>query len=101
MNTLRRIFKKKTNSFTCKLWQCELQSSNKCKKAQLNGKISSKRDEGCNPGQGQYKSQSSSRLTVNINAGPLPLPVGVLTILDLYSKAIQPLPKKEQVSITK
>lgn len=71
------------------------------KKAQLNGKISSKRDEGCNPGQGQYKSQSSSRLTVNINAGPLPLPVGVLTILDLYSKAIQPLPKKEQVSITK
>lgn len=64
------------------------------KKAQLNGKISSKRDEGCTPGQGQYKSQSSSRLSVNINAGPLPLPVGVLTILDLYSKAIQPLPKK-------
>lgn len=66
------------------------------KKAQLNGKISSKRDNGSND---QNKSQSTSRLMVNINAGPLPLPVGVLTIIDLYTKAIQPYPKAEQKQI--
>jgi hypothetical protein len=65
------------------------------KQAQLNGKISSKPDVGKDSGKSQYKSQSSSKLTVNINAGPLPLPVGVLTILDLYTKAIQPFPKTE------
>lgn len=61
------------------------------KKAQLNGKISNKRDKAGNE---QYKTQSTSRLAVNINAGPLPLPVGVLTILDLYTKTIQPLPQE-------
>lgn len=64
------------------------------KKTQLNGKIA-KRDKKGSPVSGQYKSQSTSRLEVNINAGPLPLPVGLLTILDLYTKAIQPLPQKE------
>jgi len=63
------------------------------KQAQLNGKISKKEDGGNESGKGQYKSQSSSKLAVNIHAGPLPLPVGVLTILDLYTKAIQPIPK--------
>lgn len=63
------------------------------RKATLYGKISAKQDENANPNCRQYKSQSTSRLVVNINAGPLPLPVGVLTILDLYTKAIQPTPK--------
>lgn len=71
------------------------------KQAQLNGKISNKQDGSNYTGNGQYKSQSSSKLTVNIHAGPLPLPVGVLTILDLYTKAIQPMPKKEQTQETK
>jgi hypothetical protein len=60
------------------------------KKVQLNGMISYKHNNTCNE---TYKNQSTSRLAVNINAGPLPLPVGVLTILDLYTKTIQPLPQ--------
>lgn len=67
------------------------------KKAQLNGKISSKHSDKTD--NGQNRSQSTSRLMVNINAGPLPLPVGVLTIIDLYTKAIQPYPKAEQKTI--
>lgn len=63
------------------------------KKVQLHGRISNKRDKRCND---QYQTQSTSRLAVNINAGPLPLPTGVLTILDLYNKAIQPLPLDKQ-----
>jgi len=31
-----------------------------------------------------------AHLKVNINAGPLPLPLGLLTVLELYSKSIQP-----------
>jgi hypothetical protein len=71
------------------------------KKAQLNGKISNKQDGGNDGGKSQYKSQSTSKLSVNIHAGPLPLPVGVLAILDLYTKAIQPLPKKGETIETK
>jgi hypothetical protein len=67
------------------------------KKAQLNGKISnsSAQDSG-NPNSTQYKSQVSSSLKVNINAGSLPLPKGVLTILDLYTKSIQPIAVSDQ-----
>lgn len=39
------------------------------------------------------QTRESSHLKVNINAGPLPLPLGLLTLLELYSKSIQPLPK--------
>lgn len=68
------------------------------KRAQLNGKISNKKEDSKGNIQGQYKSQSTSRLTVNINAGPLPLPVGVTTLLDLYTKSIQPFPKTTKSS---
>ncbi len=62
------------------------------KQAQLNGRISS--DPSQQSGASvQNKSQMRSRLKVNINAGPLPLPVGVLTIIDLYTKTIQPIPE--------
>ncbi len=56
------------------------------KQAQLNGKISgeSKQDS-------QYQRKSSSKLKVHINASPLPLPLGMLTILELYSKNINPV----------
>lgn len=66
------------------------------KQAQLNGKISNSSSNSDNSTKEQYKKQSTSNLKVNINAGQLPLPVGVLTILDLYTKAIQPIntPKK-------
>ncbi len=60
------------------------------KKAQLNGRIS-KQSANDNKN-GQYKNQTTSRLKVNINAGTLPLPIGILSILDLYNKAIQPTP---------
>ena len=65
------------------------------KQAQLNGRISydPKQQSG---EKGQDKSSMRSRLKVNINAGPLPLPVGVLTIIDLYTKSIQPLPSKNE-----
>lgn len=55
------------------------------KKVALKGKIK-------NDAKGEYKSSMSSKLTVNINAGPLPLPLGLLSIMELYSKSIQPLP---------
>jgi hypothetical protein len=61
------------------------------KQAQLNGKISNQYTPSDNNTKEQYKKQSTSNLKVNINAGQLPLPVGVLTILDLYAKAIQPV----------
>nr|WP_319569866.1 DUF2589 domain-containing protein [uncultured Draconibacterium sp.] len=63
------------------------------KRAQLNGRITNKKEDSkMNPSE-QYKSQSKSRLSVNISAGPLPLPVGVTTLLDLYTKSIQPITK--------
>ncbi len=54
------------------------------RRAVLNGRIASK------AGDGPSDRRSSSTLKVNINAGPLPLPVGLLTVIDLYSKSVQP-----------
>lgn len=62
------------------------------KQAILNGKISNSSQNSNDSTKNQYKSQSSSKLKVNVNAGPLPLPLGVLAILDMYTKAIQPVP---------
>ena len=56
------------------------------KQAQLNGKISSDSE-----GKSQYSRDSKSKLKVHINASPLPLPLGVLSILELYSKNINPV----------
>lgn len=60
------------------------------KKAQLNGRISYSANESYSDSN-KNKSQLTSRLKVNINAGPLPLPLGVLAIIDMYTKAIQPI----------
>ena len=49
---------------------------------------------------GAYKSTMSSKLTVNIEASPLPLPLGLLSIMELYSKSIQPIPSKEKTTPT-
>lgn len=65
------------------------------KRAILNGKISNSSQETSDSNKNQYKSQSSSKLKVNVNAGPLPLPVGVLSILDMYNKAIHPSPPEK------
>lgn len=61
------------------------------RKAQLNGKISSD-DKSRNNGDGsaKFSNNSQKKLAVQIEAGPLPLPLGVLSILDLYSKNIHP-----------
>jgi hypothetical protein len=68
------------------------------RQAQLNGRISYDPKQQSND-KAQDKSTMRSRLKVNINAGPLPLPVGVLTIIDLYSKSIQPLPSKIKTEV--
>lgn len=59
------------------------------RKAQLNGKISA--DKGSS-GKDTFESKNSSSrtLSVQIEAGSLPLPLGILNILDLYSKNIYP-----------
>jgi hypothetical protein len=68
------------------------------KQAQLNGRISYDPKQQSND-KGQNRSSMRSQLKVNINAGPLPLPVGVLTIIDLYTKSIQPLPSKSKTEL--
>lgn len=68
------------------------------RKAVLNGRIApAKQDFKKNSGE-QYDSTLSSRLNVNIRAGRLPLPKGVLAILDLYTKSIQPIQRIEKQS---
>jgi hypothetical protein len=64
------------------------------KQAQLNGRICRSSTDPSNSNKNNR--QESSKLKVNINAGPLPLPVGVLAILDLYTKSIQPIPKEDK-----
>ena len=61
------------------------------KKAVLNGRIAPAKQEYKKNSREQYDSTLSSRLKVNIHAGRLPLPKGVLTLLDLYTKSIQPI----------
>jgi len=63
---------------------------------QLNGRISYDPDQNSGSNTNQNKSQMSSKLKVRIDAGTLPLPKGVLTILELYTKAIHPVPAEEQ-----
>jgi hypothetical protein len=57
------------------------------KQVALKGKIKSE-------DKSKYKSSMSSKLKVNIEVNPLPLPLGLLSIMELYSKSIQPLPVK-------
>ncbi len=64
------------------------------KKAQLNGRIGN--DSKNADRKNSNNRQVNSRLKVGINASPLPLPQGVLTIIDLYTKNIQPLPKEKE-----
>ena len=68
------------------------------KKAVLNGRIAPAKQEYKKNSREQYDSTLSSRLKVNIHAGRLPLPKGVLTLLDLYTKSIQPIQKIDKQS---
>ena len=61
------------------------------KKAQLYGKIGNDSDQFNTHQQDADRSKTSSRIRVNLNAATLPLPSGVLTIIDLYTKSIQPV----------
>jgi len=63
------------------------------KKAQLNGKIS-----GSSSTDKKSSTNSSSKLKVGIKAGQLPLPQGVLAVIDLYTKTIQPVPEPKPLS---
>ncbi len=60
------------------------------RKAVLNGRVASQ--PRTSDADASYKDKLSSHLKVSINAGALPLPRGVLSVIDLYTKAIQPLP---------
>ena len=68
------------------------------KKAVLNGRIAPAKQEYKKNSREQYDSTLSSRLKVNIHAGRLPLPKGVLILLDLYTKSIQPIQKIDKQS---
>ena len=73
------------------------------KKCRLNGRISSgSEDAGVSDTSisRTYRRKRSSTLKVSLNAGPLPLSNGLLFMLDLYTKAIQPLPEPETDSET-
>ena len=59
------------------------------KKSVLLGKIAN-RPSNVRDSEPTRNVNESSRLKVNINAGPLPLPLGLLTVLEIYSKAIHP-----------
>lgn len=59
--------------------------------AKLNGKIGSAPDqEPGSRGSKQSSRHKSNQLKVSLNASPLPLTSGLLKILDIYAKAIQP-----------
>lgn len=85
-----------SEEYTSKTSDPEKITENKCR---LNGRIS-----GGYEGDGEsnattinknYKRQRSSTLKVSLNAGPLPLSNGLLLMLDMYTKAIHPLPEPE------
>jgi hypothetical protein len=62
------------------------------RKAQLNGKISNEKHE--SSAEKKYAKSNQKALKIDIQAHALPLPLGILNILDLYNKNIQPLINK-------
>lgn len=62
------------------------------RKAQLYGKISNDSNPSNDNQTDADRSKTSSKIKVSLNAASLPLPSGVLTLIDLYTKSIQPLP---------
>lgn len=62
------------------------------RKAQLNGKISNEKHE--SSAENKYTKSNQKALKIDIQAHTLPLPLGILNILDLYNKNIQPLTTK-------
>lgn len=59
------------------------------RKAQLNGKISNAKHE--SSAENKYTKSNQKALKIDIQTHTLPLPLGILNILDLYNKNIQPL----------
>jgi hypothetical protein len=64
------------------------------RKAVLNGRVAPQPDTP--KASASQKAHSQSHLKVSVNAGTLPLSKGLLTVIDLYTKAIQPLPLPQE-----
>lgn len=65
------------------------------KRAVINGKIAPSKNTNTE-GNDYEKRSDTARLDVEINVGKLPLPKGVLSILDLYTKNINPVSLKSK-----
>jgi hypothetical protein len=59
-------------------------------KTTLSGKLSYDAND-----KGSNRSHNASKLNVKIHAGTIPLPQGVTTLIDLYVKSINAIPKQE------
>jgi hypothetical protein len=57
----------------------------------LYGKVGKRRQDGSHDSGNHYDQKSSSSLKVHIKSGLLPLPVGITSILNLYTKNLQPI----------
>ncbi|MDR1022893.1 MAG: DUF2589 domain-containing protein [Prevotellaceae bacterium] len=64
------------------------------RKAVLNGRVAPQPPR-TSKASAPHQAHSHSHLKVSVNAGALPLSKGLLTVIDLYTKAIQPLPQQE------
>ncbi|RKR83711.1 uncharacterized protein DUF2589 [Mucilaginibacter gracilis] len=66
-------------------------------KPQLYGRISNTTgNDTNNADKSNVTNNTTTKLKVNINAATLPLPKGVLAIIDMYTKAIQPSPAESK-----
>ena len=81
-----------TSEITKDAAESSVLDKNQSTKPKLLGRISTdSKDHSQSSSSIKSSSKSSSKLKVNINAEQLPLPVGLTTILELFTKSIQPL----------
>lgn len=79
-------------------YEANIKSNIVKRKAVLKGRLSS--NNGTWNGKGKGKRKESTNLKVEIGAAPLPLPKGLLSIIDLYTNAIYPIPQSTATSTT-
>jgi hypothetical protein len=65
-----------------------------CFSAEVHGSVKST-TKSASSDKSHYEKSNSAKYTVHVHAGQLPLPQGVTTIIDAYSKAIEPILLKE------
>jgi len=61
-----------------------------CFSAEVHGSVKST-TKSASSDKSHYEKSNSAKYTVHVHAGQLPLPQGVTTIIDAYSKAIEPI----------